>query len=142
MRKTTRDVIDIDGAAWTVLAARMKANREQWVPLSARALQVLAEAAELSDGSDLFFPGGWRGRPLSENTHTKLLRELGFDAVHHSFCSSFHDYAAESTHTPHAVLEAALVHTIKNKAEAAYSRSDLFKKRRILMESLAECLNC
>ena len=42
-----------------------------------RALEVLAEAAELSDSSSLVFPGTRPGRPLSENTHAKLLRELG-----------------------------------------------------------------
>ena len=140
VRKATWDEIDVEGATWTVPAARMKANREQRVPLSRRALEVLAEAAELSDGTGLVFPGVRRGRPLSENTHAKLLRELGFDAVTHGFRSSFRDYAAEQTHTPHAVMEAALAHSIKDKAEAAYARSDLFKKRRVLMESWAQYL--
>ena len=34
-------------------------------------------------------------------------------------------------------MEAALAHTIRNKAEAAYARSDLFEKRRLLMEAWA-----
>ena len=38
------------------------------------------------------------------------------------------------------MMEAALAHTIKNKTEAAYARSDLFEKRRALMESWAEYL--
>ncbi len=137
VRKATWDEIDLERATWTVPAERMKANREHRVPLSARALEVLAEAEGLSDGSRLVFPGARPGRPLSENTHAKLLRELGFDAVTHGFRSSFRDYAAEQTHTPHAVMEAALAHTIKDKAEAAYARSDLFEKRRKLMESWA-----
>ena len=94
VRKATWDEIDLDGATWTVPAMRMKANREHRVPLSKRALEVLAEAAELSDGSGLVFPGMRPGRPLSENTHAKLLRELGFDAVTHGFRSSFRDWAA------------------------------------------------
>ena len=118
----------------------MKANREHRVPLSGRALEVLAEAADLSEGTGLVFPGVRRGRPLSENTHAKLLRELGFDAVTHGFRSSFRDYAAEQTHTAHAVMEAAPAHSIKDKAEAAYARSDLFERRRSLMESWAQYL--
>ena len=47
---------------------------------------------------------------------------------------------AERTHTPHAVMEAALAHVVRNKAEAAYARSDLFEKRRALMASWAEYL--
>ena len=140
VRKATWDEVDVEGATWTVPAERMKANCEHRVPLSDRALEVLAEAGELSDGSGLVFPGVRRGRPLSENTHAKLLRELGFDAVTHGFRSSFRDYAAEQTHTPHAVMEAALAHTIKNRAEAAYARSDLFEKRRALIESWADYL--
>ena len=46
----------------------------------------------------------------------------------------------EETHTPHAVMEAALAHVVRNKAEAAYARSDLFEKRRALMESWADYL--
>ena len=140
VRKATWDEIDLEGATWTVPAERMKANREHRVPLSKRAMEVLAQAAGLSDGTGLLFPGLRPGRPLSENTHAKLLRELGFDAVTHGFRSSFRDYAAERTHTPHAVMEAALAHVVRNKAEAAYARSDLFEKRRALMESWSEYL--
>ena len=42
---------------------------------------------------------------------------------------------AERTHNPHAVMEAALAHVVRNKAEAAYARSDPFEMRRALMES-------
>ena len=140
VRKATWAEIDIEGATWTVPAERMKANREHRVPLSGRAVEVLAEAAELSDGTEMVFPGVRPGRPLSENTHAKLLRELGFDAVTHGFRSSFRDWASEQTHTPHAVMEAALAHSIRNRAEAAYARSDLFDKRRALMETWADYL--
>ena len=37
-------------------------------------------------------------------------------------------------------MEAALAHVVRNKAEAAYARSDLFDKRRALMESWSEYL--
>ena len=49
--------------------------------------------------------------------------------------SSSRDDAAEQTHTPHAVMEAALAHAVRNKVEAAFARSDLFEKRRALMEA-------
>lgn len=104
VRKATWDEIDVEGAVWTLPAERMKANREHRVPLLGRALELLSDAAELSEGSELVFPGSRPGRPLSENTHAKLLRELGFDAVTHGFRSSFRDWAAEQTHTAHAVM--------------------------------------
>ena len=34
-------------------------------------------------------------------------------------------------------MEAALAHVVRDKAEAAYARSDLFEKRRKLMEQWA-----
>ncbi len=141
VRRATWDEINIDGAVWTIPAERMKAHREHRVPLSGRALDILNEAADLSEGADLVFPGMRPGRPLSENTHSKLLRELGFDAVTHGFRTSFRVWASEQTHTPHAVMEAALAHTIRNQAEAAYARSDLFEKRRELMEAWAAYLS-
>ena len=140
VRNATWDEVDVDGGVWTLPAERMKANREHRVPLSGRALEVLAEAAGLSEETSLVFPGTRQGRPISENTHSKLLRELGFDAVTHGFRSSFRDWASERTHTPHAVMEAALAHTVRNRVEAAYARSDLFEKRRELMERWAEYL--
>ena len=50
------------------------------------------------------------------------------------FRSSFRDWAGEFTNAPRAVMEAALAHTVRDKAEAAYARSDLFERRRALME--------
>ena len=56
----------------------------------------------------------------------------------HGFRSSFRDWSAEQTNIPSAVCEAALVHTLKDKTEAAYNRTDLFEKRCGLMNQWAE----
>ena len=39
------------------------------------------------------------------------------------------------------MIEAALAHVVRNKVEAAYARSDLFGRRRILMEDWAAYLS-
>ena len=49
-----------------------------------------------------------RGKPLSNTTLSKLIKELGIAAVPHGFRSSFRDWAAERTSTPREVVEAAL----------------------------------
>ena len=140
VRLATWAEIDMDAATWTVPASRMKAGREHRVPLSSAALDVLRQARELAGGrSALVFPAP-RGGPLSDSTLSKLLRENGVAGVPHGFRSSFRDWAAECTYTPHRVMEAALAHTIANKAEAAYARSDLFEKRRALMDQWAAYL--
>ena len=58
----------------------------------------------------------------------------------HGFRSSFRDWAAERTSTPREVVEAALAHRVQNPTEAAYARSDLFERRRRLMDDWASAL--
>ena len=74
-------------------------------------------------------------------TLSKLIKELGIAAVPHGFRSSFRDWAAERTSTPREVVEAALAHTVQNPTEAAYARSDLFERRRLLMNDWAAYLS-
>ena len=131
--------IDVESRTWTIPSERMKADREHRVPLSTQTMEILAEARSLDDGSDLVFPSR-SGRPLSDMTHRKLLRTLDIDCVPHGFRSSFRDWAAEKTDAPHAVMEAALAHVVGDSTEAAYFRSDLFERRRTLMDQWAEYL--
>jgi integrase len=128
-------------AVWIIPASRMKAGREHRVPLSGRAIEILKEARTLDDGSGLIFPGSRYGRPLSDMTLSKLVKSLGFEADVHGFRTSFRTWAQEQTNIPREVAEAALAHTIKNKVEAAYARSDLFEKRRRLMDTWAAFCN-
>ncbi len=55
----------------------------------------------------------------------------------HGFRSSFRDWAAEETDHPREVAEAALAHKVRSQIEAAYARSDLFERRRRLMDDWA-----
>ena len=71
---------------------------------------------------------------------SELLRELGIPAVPHGFRSSFRDWAAEETDHPREVVEAALAHVVRNTVEAEYRRTDLFERRRRLMEDWAAAL--
>ena len=135
--------MDLDAATWTVPAERMKANVEHRVPLSPRATAILAQANSIRDGSDLVFPSPLRpGRPISDMTLMKLLRDLGFAerTTVHGFRSSFRDWAAECTNAPHAVMELSLAHAVGSAVEAAYVRSTLIEKRRALMAQWATYL--
>ena len=135
--------MDMDATTWTVPAERMKANVEHRVPLSPRATAILAEASSIRDGSDLVFPSPLRpGKPMSDMTLIKLLRDLGFAdrTTVHGFRSSFRDWAAECTSAPHAVMELSLAHAVGSAVEAAYARSTLIEKRRALMVQWATYL--
>lgn len=126
---------DIAKAVWTIPATRMKAKKPHRIPLTPRCLAILEAAkAHKQKDSDLVFPGTKQDRPLSDMTLSKLMKELGIAAVPHGFRSSFRDWAGETTNHAREVVEFALAHVIKDKAEAAYARSDLFVKRRALME--------
>ena len=130
------DEIDLEARTWTIPASRMKAGREHRVPLSDAAIEVLRRAKALDDNSGLVFPSLYKpGRELSDMTLTKLLRDNGLAsaATVHGFRTSFKTWCMETTDTPWAVGEAALAHALGNSTEQAYARSDLFERRRTLM---------
>ncbi len=77
-------------------------------------------------------------KPLSNMAFLMALRRMGrADVTTHGFRSSFRDWAAERTNFPRAVCEAALAHALRDKTEAAYHRTDLFERRRDLMNTWA-----
>ena len=138
VRKARWDHFDVDAAVWTIPAERMKAGREHRVPLADRTLAVLDEARrELLYGDGLVFPSQ-AGGIQRNGTMSDLMRELKIDAVPHGFRSSFRDWAAECTDTPPEVCELALAHVNNDRTEAAYRRSDLFERRRTLMQQWAD----
>ncbi len=125
--------IDLPGRVWTIPAARTKAKREHRVPLCRRGVQILDAARALDGGrGTLVFPSRY-GKPIGETRLSRLLKQHEIAAVPHGFRSSFRDWAAEATNHPREVIEAALGHVVSNRTEAAYARSDLFDRRRQLM---------
>ena len=74
---------------------------------------------------------------------TSLLRRLkahsdspGRIATAHGFRSSFRDWCSEKGYS-RDLAERSLAHTIKDKVEAAYHRTDLLEQRRELMDAWA-----
>ena len=137
------DEIDLQSHVWRIPSERMKAGKEHRAPLSVQALELLGEASALRDESGLVFPSPLKPRaPMSDMTLTKLLRSTGLSerATVHGFRSSFKNWTLEQTDTPWAVSEAALAHILGNSTEQAYARSDLFERRRALMQQWADYL--
>lgn len=134
VRGATWDEIDLEAGVWIIPADRMKAKKEHRVPLSTKALALLAEQKKLFP-EGYVFPGAKEGKPLSDMSLTAVLRRMDRNEITiHGFRSTFRDWAAESTAYPGEMVEMALAHTIGNKVEAAYRRGDLFEKRRRLMQ--------
>ncbi|MDO9502146.1 site-specific integrase [Falsiroseomonas sp.] len=149
--------VDFDAAMWIVPGARMKGRRTHRVPLSAAAVAVL-RAARPADPkrADLIF-GATVTRSISDMTLSAVVRRMNEPApgddpdaaprwcdqegraiVPHGFRSTFRDWAGEARPEGREVVERALAHSVRDKAEAAYARSDLLEKRRPLMEAWGE----
>ena len=125
--------IDLPNATWAIPAERMKAGEAHRVPLSAHAIELL-QALAVEDGNPFVFLGG-KGAGLSTMAMPKVLRRMGRGNITtHGFRSSFRTWCDEQTSYPHHVLEQALAHVIPSAVERAYRRSDLFEKRRRLMD--------
>ncbi len=133
----------IDGNIWTIPAEAMKgrkgATSDFRVPLSQEAQEVIAEAAPFARNGFLF-PGVRKG-VISDMTMSKLMERRGLVERPHGFRSSFRDWAAEATNTPHDVAETALGHTVGGAVERSYRRTDFLEQRLPLMERWARHLN-
>ena len=135
-RGMTWGEVDLENRIWTIPAERMKVGKEHRVPLSAAAIACLGPRRD--DTTLVFESEAKPGKPISDMSMTAVLRRMGRNEITvHGFRSTFRDWAGETTGFPREVIEAALAHGIKDKAEAAYARSDLFDKRRDLMDAWA-----
>jgi integrase len=143
--------IDLKAKTWVIPKERMKGQRqvarEHRVPLSEEAVALLKKVPRIGE-ADLVFPAS-KGGELSDATLGAVIKRMngpkpiwtdkaGVPVVPHGFRSTFSDWASEHTAYSHEVREMALAHTIKNKAEAAYRRGDLFEKRRRMMTDWAK----
>ncbi len=139
-RLATWDEIDLEAREWRIPESRMKAAVEHRVPLADAALDVLESVRPLRNPAGLLFPSPSRpAKTLSDMTLTKILRDTGLAgrATVHGFRSAFRTWASERTSLPHAVCEMALAHRVGSDVERSYARSDLFDKRRGLMDQWA-----
>ncbi|MBB3941351.1 integrase [Novosphingobium fluoreni] len=132
-----------DLTLWKIPGDRMKAGVDHVVPLSPQAADVFRRAQALRvEDCDLVFPSSMSATVLSDMALLELVRGMGVTATVHGFRSSFRDWAAEETDVAREIAEAALAHTLGNKVEAAYRRTDFLAKRRALMEAWANhCLS-
>ncbi|MFZ7320824.1 tyrosine-type recombinase/integrase [Comamonas jiangduensis] len=138
-RGMTWSEVDWKNAVWTVPAGRMKAKLPHRVPLSPRVMEILEE--QRYQHEILVFPSIRDRVELSDMAITALLRRLkvesdvpGRVATAHGFRSSFRDWCSEQGYS-RDLAERSLAHTIKDKVEAAYHRTDLLEQRRDLMNA-------
>lgn len=126
----------IDGDVWTIPAEVMKGRKDATtdfrVPLSTEALQVIEKARPFARDGYLF-PSVKRG-VISDATMARYMERRQMNERPHGFRSSFRDWVAETTATPHDVAETALGHVVGGSVERSYRRTDFLEQRRVLMQ--------
>ena len=124
---------EVEGDTWVVPASRMKMRKAHRVPLSPRALTILAEMR--GQHPEVIFPGSRPGRPVDDNTVSRVLQRLAGPVTAHGFRSGLRTWAAERTNFAPEICEAALAHQVRSNIERAYKRTTFFDQRRKLMEA-------
>jgi integrase len=141
--KATWDEIDLEARVWEVPADHMKQRRPHRVPLSERAVSLLAALRPYSADGFIFSFG--RGKAMSNMAMTMLVRGMAGHYVRlaaehrpvtvHGFRSAFRDWAGTETEYPRELAEEALSHLVGNAVERAYRRGDALERRRVMMEN-------
>lgn len=138
VRFARTEQFDLQRKVWTVPGANMKGARGKTadfrIPLSNEALEVVKTALPFALNGFLF--PGYRGRPTSDMTMSRLMERANVAARPHGFRSSFSTWCAETGKDP-LVSESALAHEIGNKVSRAYRRTDLLEQRRRLLDDWA-----
>lgn len=127
---------EINDAVWTLPKERSKTGRSIQIPLGARAMEIIEQAKQWSNGDGYVFPGRTVGQPLSNMTLLMALERMGkrHICVPHGFRSTFYDWASEETDADKIAVKKSLNHAIPDKVEAAYRRGELWRKRVALMK--------
>jgi len=163
VREATWDEFDFHRRVWVIGQKRRKAEKQHTVPLNQQTILILEKIKNLQLGqkkfseSGLLFPNQRSlVRPMSDVALGKVIEKAnriclsqgreGLTDPHmngrrvtiHGFRSTFRDWAGEVSCHEREVIEHALAHKLKDRAEAAYQRGTYIDKRRSLMADWAE----
>ncbi|MCZ2204023.1 tyrosine-type recombinase/integrase [Bartonella sp. A05] len=124
---------EINESIWTIPKENMKGIMGKVsdfrIPLSAEALAVIEKTKQ----NGFLFVGN-SGRPISDATLSKFMKDRGISYRPHGFRSSLRDWIAETTPTPFEIAEAILAHSVGNTVTKAYMRTDFLEQRRAILE--------
>ena len=143
---------DLDGALWTIPAARMKRRVDgkrhgdpHLVPLPAQAVAILHDLLPYTGHGKLVFHGERsHDRPISDNTLRAALQTLGYgadDQSVHGFRATARTLIAEELSIDPLVVEAQLAHAVKDANGRAYNRTQYLRQRTEMMQRWADYLD-
>ncbi len=144
--------IDMEGALWTIPAARMKRTKDgkengdpHLVPLPRQAIEILKWLHGYTGHSQMVFPGERdRQRPISDNSVRTALISLGYTSevqTWHGFRATARTMLAEQLEVDPLVIEAQLAHSVRDANGRAYNRTTYLKQRTAMMQQWADYLD-
>ena len=143
IRLATWDEVDLDAARWVIPAARMKLEREHWVPLSPSVVRMLRAHAGVVGDEGMLFPGQRIDKPLSEATLGQALETLGYKGRHtpHGFRAMARTILEEHLSVDPKLMEKQLAHEEADKVKRAYNRSEYWPERVTMMAAWSDWLD-
>ncbi|WP_209833114.1 integrase arm-type DNA-binding domain-containing protein [Ruegeria sp. HKCCE3926] len=120
----------ITGDNWNPPPNIVKMERVVTFPLVPTAKAIVDRYSCVAD--PLLFPGQKPGKPISDMTMLKVLRNLGTDVTVHGWRSTLVDWARETRGISEEMIDLLLSHKKEAKREA-YARSDLLEQRRAVL---------
>jgi integrase len=129
---------DLEDRIWTVPAERTKQRLQHLVPLSDRAMAILALQQQYRNESDYVFTGYIKTQPLAEKSMRWVLHHMKVDVTPHGFRSTFKDWCGDETSFSTAPVEHCLAHKEGDTTVRAYRRQTAFKKRIVIMQAWAD----
>ncbi len=144
---------DLGKKVWVIPAARAKSGRPHRVPIAPAAVTLLRSMmpadGRLPDPAGMVFANP-KGVALSDMALLAVVRRMdaasaandeggwrdaeGAVATPHGFRSAWRDWCADHGHD-RELAEAQLAHVVGSATERAYARSDVFERRRVLVET-------
>jgi integrase len=129
---------DLDGAVWSIPAAKMKMRRPHRIPLAPRSVTLLRELHGIAGNGRFVFPSNRsRERCMSENTINAALRRLGFtkdEMTAHGFRSAASSMLNECGMWNADAIERQLAHVDNDSVRRAYARADYWDERVRIMD--------
>ena len=140
-RRATWAEIDLDTDTWTIPPSRMKAGKQQRIPLTPPMKEILAYAREHGESKDnVIFPPERGGQYMASGSLSRLMKDLALQAVPHGSRASFTNWAAGCSHIPEAAADMVLAHTPSDEVRKAYRTADFFEHRIPIMEEWSHFL--
>jgi integrase len=128
---------DLDGAVWSIPAAKMKMRRAHRVPLSSPSLSIVRQLKEITGNGRWLFPSVRTVlRPISENTLNAVLRRLGYgseDMSSHGFRAMAATRLNEMGRWNPDAIERQMAHQEANAVRRAYTHGTEFWDERVAM---------